>query len=127
MQHNKHNTHGHYRPSHSKPSMNKVAFEVALRDKRQAAEGTIAFVFEKPKDFHFKAGQHVRMTLIDPPETDSEGSSRFFSLANSPQEKDLIIAMRMRDTAFKRVLGRMQIGEKVLIEILLEVISKMVS
>jgi hypothetical protein len=67
------------------------------------------------------------MTLIDPPETDSEGSSRFFSLANSPQEKDLIIAMRMRDTAFKRVLGRMQIGEKVLIEILLEVISKMVS
>ena len=29
--------------------------------------------------------------------------------------------MRMRDTAFKRVLGQMQIKEKVLIEILLEV------
>jgi ferredoxin-NADP reductase len=100
--------------------MNKMAFEVALMDKRLVAEGTIAFVFEKPKDFHFKAGQHVRMTLIDPPETDSEGNSRFFSLANSPQEKDLIIAMRMRDTAFKRVLERMQIGDKVLIEILLE-------
>ena len=61
------------------------------------------------------------MTLIDPPETDSEGNSRFFSLANSPQETDLVIAMRMRDTAFKRILGRMQIGDKVLIEILLEI------
>ncbi len=65
------------------------------------------------------AGQHVRMTLIRPPETNSEGNSRFFSLANSPQEADLVIAMRMRDTAFKRVLGRMPIGNKVRIETLL--------
>jgi ferredoxin-NADP reductase len=59
------------------------------------------------------------MTLIDPPETDSEGESRFFSLANAPHEDDLVIAMRMRDTAFKRVLGRMPIGGNVRIEILL--------
>lgn len=101
-------------------SKQRTAYEVALKDKKQIAEGTIAFVFEKPNGFHFNAGQHIRMTLINPPETDSESNSRFFSLANSPQEKDLLIAMRMRDTAFKRVLGRMQIGDKVLIEILLE-------
>ena len=59
------------------------------------------------------------MTLINPPETDSEGNSRFFSFASSPQEADLVLAMRMRDTAFKRVLGRMQNGDKVLIEMLL--------
>lgn len=120
MQHNNGNAHGHYPPSHSRPSMKKAAFEVALKDKKQIAEGTIAFVFEKPKDFHFKAGQHIRMTLINPPETDSDGNSRFFSLANSPEEEDLLIAMRMRDTAFKRVLERMQIGDRVLIEMLLE-------
>jgi len=96
--------------------MKLAAFEVALKEKKHLAEGTIAFIFEKPNEFHFKAGQHIRMTLIDPPETDSEGNSRFFSLANAPQEKELLIAMRMRDTAFKRVLERMQIGDKVCIE-----------
>lgn len=114
------NEHGHYPPNHSGVSK-KTSFEVALKDKKQIAEGTIAFVFEKPDGFHFKAGQHIRMALIDPPETDSEGNSRFFSLANSPPEAELLIAMRMRDTAFKRVLGQMQIGEKVLIEILQDV------
>src|SRR6266704_5563590 len=100
--------------------MKRAAFEVALKEKKHIAEGTIAFIFEKPNGFHFQAGQHIRMTLLNAPETDSEGKSRFFSLANSPQEKDLVIAMRMRDTAFKRVLGRMQIGDKVRIEILLK-------
>src|SRR5712691_12067270 len=99
-----HNMHGHFPFNHSRSSKKIVAYEVALKDKKQIAEGTIAFVFEKPNGFHFKAGQHIRMTLMNPPETDSEGNSRFFSLANSPQEKDLVIAMRMRDTAFKRVL-----------------------
>jgi ferredoxin-NADP reductase len=111
-----HDMHGHFPSGHSGPPKKLVGYEVALKDKKQIAEGTYAFVFEKPKKFQFKAGQHIRMTLINPPETDSEGNSRFFSLASTPQEKDLVIAMRMRDTAFKRVLGRMQIGDKVKIE-----------
>jgi ferredoxin-NADP reductase len=94
-----------------------AAYEVALKEKKQLAEGTIAFMFEKPNGFHFRAGQHIRMTLLNPPETDSEGNSRFFSLANAPHEKDLVIALRMRDTAFKRVLGRLPSGDKVRIEI----------
>lgn len=101
--------------------MKKASFEVSLKDKKQIAEGTLAFVFEKPDGFRFKAGQHIRMTLINPPETDSEGNSRFFSLASTPQEPDLAIAMRMRDTAFKRVLGRMKIEDKVLVQMLLDV------
>lgn len=95
-----------------------LSYEIALKSKKQIASGTYAFTFEKPKDFTFKAGQHVRMTLIDPPETDSEGDSRFFSLANSPKEKDLLIAMRMRDTAFKRVLAGMKRGEKVKVQMM---------
>src|SRR5258706_4580598 len=110
---------GHSPLNHVRPSMKMAVFEVALKEKKHLAEGTIAFVFEKPNRFHFQAGQHIRMTLIDPPETDSEGESRFFSLANAPHEDDLVIAMRMRDTAFKRVLGRMPIGGNVRIEILL--------
>src|SRR5712692_4684555 len=114
------NMHGTFLLNHVRPSMKRVAYEVALKEKKHLAEGTVAFVFEKPHEFHFQAGMHIRMTLLNPPETDSEGTSRFFSLANSPQEQDLVIAMRMRDTAFKRVLGRMHIGDKVRIEILLK-------
>lgn len=114
--------HERYRRMHGRPesSMKTVSFEIPLKSKEQIAEATWAFVFEKPDGFRFKAGQHIRMTLIDPPETDSEGNSRFFSLASTPREPDLVIAMRMRDTAFKRVLRRMQIGERVIIQMLLD-------
>jgi ferredoxin-NADP reductase len=101
-------------------SKQRVAHEVALKGKKQIAEGTYEFVFEKPSGFRFSAGQHVRMTLIDPPETDAEGNRRFFTISSAPQEPDLGFAMRMRDTAFKRVLSSMQTGQKVLIEMLLE-------
>ena len=106
---------------HSMSSMEKASFEIALKGKKQIAEGTMAFIFEKPDGFSFKAGQHVRMTLLNPPQTDSKGNSRFLTLANTPEDKDLIVAMRMTDSAFKRSLGQMKIGEKVLIQILLGV------
>jgi ferredoxin-NADP reductase len=103
------------------PEMKKASYEVVLKGKKQIAEDTMSFTFEKPKGFKFKAGQHIRMTLLDPPETDTEGDSRFLSLASTPGDKDLLIAMRMRDTAFKRVLRDMPVGSKVLIQILLGV------
>jgi ferredoxin-NADP reductase len=83
---------------------------VKLVKHEHVAEGTTAFYFEKPPGFQFKAGQFVRMTLIEPPETDAEGNARNFSLASSPAEEHLMIATRMRDTAFKRVLKAMPIG-----------------
>jgi ferredoxin-NADP reductase len=101
-------------------SKKQAAYKVALKSKQQIAEGTHEFVFERPEEFRFNAGQHVRMTLIDPPENDTERSSRFFTIASTPQEPDLVFAIRMRDTTFKRVLSHMEVGEKVLIEILLE-------
>jgi ferredoxin-NADP reductase len=64
------------------------------------AEGTVAFHFERPADFQFKAGQYMNVTLIDPPETDAEGNTRSFSIASAPFETDLTVATRMRDTAF---------------------------
>ena len=87
-----------------------------MKNKETVADGTMAFFFEKPKGLTFRAGQHLNMKLVNPPETDAEGNSRHFSLANSPAEKELLFAMRMRDTAFKRVLGRMETGNKVAVE-----------
>jgi ferredoxin-NADP reductase len=56
------------------------------------------------------------MTLVNPPETDAEGDTRAFSLASAPHEPDLMIATRIRDTAFKRTLKGLQPGTEVKIE-----------
>lgn len=68
------------------------------------------FHFTKPEGFEYKAGQSIDIVLVDPPETDSEGNSRSFSLVSTPDEPDLSIATRMRDTAFKRSLKTISTG-----------------
>jgi ferredoxin-NADP reductase len=45
---------------------------VKLSGREQVAEGTMAFHFDKPSGFEFRAGQAIDITLLDPPETDSE-------------------------------------------------------
>jgi ferredoxin-NADP reductase len=107
------NMFGHSLISHLGGSKKIASYEIKLKDKKLIAEGTYEFVFEKPQDFHFQAGQHVRITLINPPETDSKGNSRFLTLASTPPDKDLAVAVRITDSAFKQSLGRMDIGEKV--------------
>jgi ferredoxin-NADP reductase len=76
----------------------------------------MAFRFEKPAGWTFKAGQSMDMTLLDPAETDSEGNTRAFSIASAPQEDSLMVATRMRDTAFKRTLKTLSLGSTVKIE-----------
>ena len=88
-------------------------YKTILLRKEEIADGTMAFHFEKPGGFAFKAGQFGDFTLINPVETDAEGNIRGFSLASAPYEGDLMLATRMRDTAFKRVLKTMEIGTEV--------------
>jgi ferredoxin-NADP reductase len=90
-----------------------ATYQVRLTGRAEVAEGTMAFHFEKPPDFAFKAGQFVNVTLIDPPETDDEGDDRPFSIASAPAEPELVFATRMRDTAFKRVLKTAPMGSPV--------------
>ncbi|MHB1086094.1 MAG: ferredoxin--NADP reductase [Thiobacillus sp.] len=76
----------------------------------------MAFHFEKPEAFVYKAGQFADFTLIDPTETDAEGNTRTFSLTSAPYEHDLIFTTRMRDTAFKRALKTMEPGTEVTLD-----------
>jgi ferredoxin-NADP reductase len=89
---------------------------VRLLERFEVAERTLAFRFEKPAAFTFKAGQYVNLTFVDPPETDAEGSVRTFSIASAPEEELLLVATRMRDSAFKRIAARMPIGTEVRLE-----------
>jgi ferredoxin-NADP reductase len=89
---------------------------VKLSGREQVAEGTMAFHFDKPSGFEFRAGQAMDITPLDPPETDSEGNIRTFSIASPPFEDGLMVATRMRDSAFKRVPKSMPLGTAVKID-----------
>ncbi|MEN6607622.1 MAG: FAD-dependent oxidoreductase [Bryobacteraceae bacterium] len=94
----------------------RTVYEVRLKARQEVAEGTMAFQFEKPLGFTFKAGQYVEVTLINPKETDAQGDSRTFSIASAPHEDFLMVAIRMRDTAFKHVLGTLGVGSTAHVE-----------
>jgi len=84
-----------------------------LLNRVEVAQDTMAFHFEKPAGFDFKPGQSADLTLMNPPETDSEGNTRTFSIASAPFENQLVFATRMRDTAFKRSLKQIAVGTAV--------------
>jgi ferredoxin-NADP reductase len=91
-------------------------FQAKLVSRQEVAERTMAFHFEKPSGWTFKAGQFIDMTLVSPAETDAEGNKRGFSIASAPEEATIMIATRLRDTAFKRVLQTVPVGTAVTIE-----------
>ncbi|HET7362843.1 MAG TPA: FAD-dependent oxidoreductase [Burkholderiales bacterium] len=90
--------------------------EIRLLRREPVAEGTVAFYFEKPAGFSHEAGQNAMFTLIDPREEDAAGPSRTFTIASAPHERELMIATRMRDSAFKHHLGAAAPGTKLEME-----------
>ena len=93
-------------------------YTIHLKEKRDVADGTLAFTFERPEGFVFKAGQNADYALLNVPQEklDAEGATRTFSFANAPSEKDILIATRMRDTAFKNILKELPAGADVQID-----------
>jgi ferredoxin-NADP reductase len=79
-------------------------------------EGTRRLWFTHPEGFQYKAGQSIDLTLVNPPETDAEGNTRAYSLVSIPSEHELSITTRVRDTAFKRVLEKLEPGATLEIE-----------
>jgi len=91
-------------------------YKTRLQRRERIADGTMAFHLEKPGGFTFKAGQFGDYTLINPVETDAEGNTRGFSLASAPFEDSLMFATRLRDTAFKRVIRKIEIGAEITLD-----------
>lgn len=91
-------------------------YQIKLIARREVAERTVAFYFECPADFTFKAGQFIDLMLLNPHETDSEGNTRAFTIASAPAEDHLMVVTRLRDTAFKRVLMNMPLKTPINIE-----------
>lgn len=76
----------------------------------------MAFQFERPRHFLFNAGQFVDLAPRGPRPDGSDGLTHTFSIVSSPLAEEIVMATRMRDTAFKRALSILPIGAEVRIK-----------
>src|SRR6476659_11036058 len=89
-----------------------------IKEKREVAKGTLLVVFDLlGREVDFKAGQYFWVTLLDPPYQDEKGSRRHISVVTSPTERGVLgLCTRLRDTAFKRSLAELEVGDEVDVE-----------
>lgn len=84
-----------------------------LVSKREIAENTLEFCFEKPDDLNFKNGQHFVIKIDNLSMIDEKGNERVFSVVSSANDKNLCFATRIRDSAFKKTLKSLNQGDEV--------------
>jgi len=93
-----------------------IDYQSTLLGRTEVAENTMAFQFEKPKDFVFKAGQCIDLALSGSHQASSSVLTHTFSIASSPLDEDLLVTTRMRNTVFKQALAVLPIGSEARIE-----------
>ena len=93
-----------------------ASYKTKLNAQKTICAGTAAFYVEKPKDFEFQAGQFVDLTLLNPGDPDVLGNARTLSIASAPHEPKLMVATRLRTTAFKRSLNSLPLGTELLLQ-----------
>ncbi len=85
--------------------------------REEIAAGTMAFHLQRPKDFEFKPGQALELILpVQTTTPDDPNTRHAFSIVAAPYQDDLVVATRMRDSAFKRALKALPIGSALTID-----------
>lgn len=85
-------------------------YDVQLLGRREIADGTMEHRFTWPENFSFKAGQAVEVILPEP------AGGHAFSLVNAPHQHEIVVATRMRDSAYKKALRALPIGASVKVD-----------
>jgi ferredoxin-NADP reductase len=90
-----------------------------VKETREVAKGTLLVVFDLlGTEVDFVAGQYFWVTLLDPPYDDERGARRHFSVVTSPNERGVLgICTRLRESAFKRSLAELVVGDDVEVEV----------
>lgn len=85
--------------------------QLSLVSKTVIAKDIYEFAFKTPYKISFKSGQYLEWTLPHE-KKDTRGIRRYFSIASSPQEELLKVAMKIQDTgsSFKKSLLNMEEG-----------------
>jgi ferredoxin-NADP reductase len=101
------------RMSSGRSGESKQSTAVPLVSREAVAEGTIALRIAKPAGFTHLAGQSITLSLTGPSLTDAKGNSRQLTVASAPHEPELMVAIRVRGSEFKRTLKDLAIGSPV--------------
>jgi ferredoxin-NADP reductase len=88
-----------------------------VAEQREVAKGTLLALFEADDYPDFRPGAYFWVELPDRGHQDETGLRRHISLVTSPTERPLVgLATRLRDSAFKRTLAELEVGDEVVVE-----------
>jgi ferredoxin-NADP reductase len=89
-----------------------------VAEKREVALGTLFVTFDLDDGGapDWRPGQYFWVELLDSPYDDERGPRRHITIATSPTEGRLGLATRLRDTAFKRGLAELAVGDAIEVE-----------
>ncbi len=89
-----------------------------IKEKREVAERTLLVIFDVgPGRPDFRPGQYFWVELPDRGYQDDKGLRRHISIVTSPTEPGVLgLATRLRDSAFKKTLAVLQVGDEVEVE-----------
>jgi ferredoxin-NADP reductase len=93
----------------------KKLLQLKLQYCSMLGEGVYEFSFLPDHQLHFESGQYLEWTLPHK-HTDSRGNRRFFTIASSPTEQDIKLAVRIdpkHSSSFKRALLIMRPGDTI--------------
>ena len=88
---------------------------LVLEEKRLVAKDTYEFVFKKPYGFTFEAGQYLEW-MLPHKSSDSKGPRRYFTIASSPTEEKVRVAMKIMGTpsSYKNALASLDVNQSVI-------------
>ena len=88
-----------------------------VADKREVAKGTLLVLFAVDGYPDYRPGSYFWVELPNRGDDDEKGLRRHISLVTSPTETGVVgLATRLRDTAFKRTLAKLEVGDEVQVE-----------
>lgn len=88
-----------------------------VAETREVAEGTLLVLFAVEDYPGYRPGNYFWVELPNRGHDDEKGLRRHISLVTSPTETGVVgLATRLRDTAFKRTLAELEVGDEVEVE-----------
>jgi ferredoxin-NADP reductase len=91
--------------------------KATVAEMREVAKGTLLALFETDGYPDFRPGAYFWVELPDRGHQDEKGLRRHISLVTSPTDRPLVgLATRLRDSAFKRTLAELEVGDEVEVE-----------
>jgi ferredoxin-NADP reductase len=90
-----------------------LGYPSRLLSRTEVAKDTLAFQFQRPRNFLFRPGQFIDLTVRGLPAKGFNSLIHTFSIASSCFASDILVVTRMRDSIFKRALSVLPLGTEV--------------